>query len=179
MQSARNVQSEEARTHLNNAHHRVMSVATLQKQLAARSIEDVALRPYFTDLCSSIGASMIADARRLTITPAIDDTTTTADVSVSLGLIVTELVINALKHAFPRKGQKGQITVGYESDGQDWTLTVGDDGVGMPDAEHKPEPGLGTGIVQALSKQLRATFDIRNSQPGTLVSIGHRAPPAL
>lgn len=179
MQSARRVQSDEARTHLNNAHHRVMSIATLQKQLATTSQGDVALRPYFTDLCNSIGASMIADPDRLTIKPMIDETTTTADVSVSLGLIVTELVINALKHAFPRKVHKGVITVGYASDGEGWTLSVGDNGVGMPGVEAKPEPGLGTGIVEALSKQLRAVVEVRSSRPGTMVSIVHRAASAL
>lgn len=173
MQSARRVQSDEARTHLNNAHHRVMSIATLQRQLATTSVGDVALRPYFTDLCNSIGASMIADPRRLAITPTIDESTTTADVSVSLGLIVTELVINALKHAFPRKVHKGLITVGYASDGEGWQLTVGDNGVGMPAKD--AEPGLGTGIVEALSKQLRATVTISDARPGTLVSIVHRA----
>ncbi|MBZ9649196.1 histidine kinase [Sphingobium sp. 3R8] len=175
MQSARKVQSEEARTHLNNAHHRVMSIATLQKQLASTSVGEVVLRPYFTDLCNSIGASMIADPGRLKITPTVDDTSTTADVSVSLGLIVTELVINSLKHAFPDKVIRGDISVSYASDGQAWTLAVGDNGVGMPGEAAGAVPGLGTGIVEALSKQLRATVEIRDTRPGTLVSIIHRA----
>ncbi|EIZ81366.1 signal transduction histidine kinase [Novosphingobium sp. Rr 2-17] len=179
MQSARRVQSDEARTHLNNAHHRVMSIATLQKQLATRSDADVALRPYFVDLCASIGASMISDPAHLTIKTAIDEATTTADVSVSLGLIVTELVINALKHAFPDKGHNGLITVSYVTEGNGWTLSVGDNGVGMPGGEAKSEPGLGTGIVEALSKQLGAEVEIQNSQPGTMVSIVQRGQPAL
>jgi two-component sensor histidine kinase len=47
---------------------------------------------------------------------------------MSLGLVVTELVINALKHAFP-DGRDGNIVVGYHAVGADWTLTVRDDGV--------------------------------------------------
>jgi two-component sensor histidine kinase len=175
MQSARRVQSDEARTHLNDAHHRVMSIATLQRQLAATSLGEVALRPYFTDLCNSIGASMIADPARLCIKPEVDETSTTADISVSLGLIVTELVINSLKHAFPGKVHKGMITVGYVSDGDGWSLTVRDNGIGMPGMGAKPEPGLGTGIVEALSKQLGGTVEVSNARPGTLVSIVHRA----
>ncbi|MEI9891376.1 MAG: hypothetical protein WDN45_13315 [Caulobacteraceae bacterium] len=77
-----------------------MSVATLQSQLSVSSINDVALRKYFSDLCASIGASMIHDPARLRMKVEVDDSVATADVSVSLGLIVTELVINALKHAF-------------------------------------------------------------------------------
>ncbi len=61
MQSARRVQSDETRLHLHDAHSRVMSVAAVQRQLAASSIGDVELRPYLTDLCRSIGASMISD----------------------------------------------------------------------------------------------------------------------
>ena len=101
MQSARKVQSEETRTHLHDAHHRVMSIATLQKQLAIGSSDHVALDQYFKDLCASIGASMIDDLERVTLISNADTTVTSANVSVSLGLIVTELVINALKHAFP------------------------------------------------------------------------------
>jgi two-component sensor histidine kinase len=175
MQSARKVQSEEARTHLNDAHHRVMSIATLQRQLAEKATGAVALRPYITDLCASIGASMIADPGRITITPTIDDTKASSDVSVSLGLIVTELIINALKHAFPDKLQHGKVLVDYSEEGSAWTLTVADDGVGRP---AKAELGLGTGIVEALAKQLQAIVEISDAHPGTLVAVIHDGPPA-
>lgn len=173
LQSARKVQSEESRIHLHDAHHRVMSIATLQKQLAASRIGDVELRAYFTDLCRSIGASMISDHNRLTLTATVDDSSTSADVSVSLGLIVTELVINALKHAFPGRNQTGEITVDYLSEGTGWTLTVGDDGIGMPVDHASAKPGLGTGIVEALSKQLEAAVTVSDANPGTKVSIVH------
>ena len=102
MQSARKVQSEETRSHLYDAHQRVMSIAALQQQLAASKLaNEVELRPYLTALCKSIGASMIRDHDTTSLNVAVDDSVRNADVSVSLGLIVTELVINALKHAFP------------------------------------------------------------------------------
>jgi two-component sensor histidine kinase len=170
IQSARKVQSEEARTSLNDAHHRVMSIATLQRQLAASDTDAVALRPYFTDLCSTIGASMIADPARLRITPTIHDAVASSEVSVSLGLIVTELIINALKHAFPETVKSGNIIVNYVSEGPAWALTVADDGVGRPE---KSVPGLGTGIVDALAKQLKASVESRDAHPGTLTSIIH------
>jgi len=175
MQSARRVQSEESRTQLHNAHHRVMSIATLQKQLAVAGRDDVALSKYFKDLCATLGASMIDNAERISLTSTTDDTVTKANVSVSLGLIVTELVINALKHAFPGRNQTGRIAVDYLTDAKGWTLTVDDDGVGMPAGEEKPKPGLGTGIVEALSRQLDATVEVTNQAPGTRVSIVHLA----
>lgn len=172
LQSARKVQSEETRTHLHDAHHRVMSIATLQKQLAMKSTDKVALGQYLTELCASIGASMIDDPDRVSLTSTTDDTVTTANVSVSLGLIVTELVINALKHAFPGRNQKGKIRVGYFGTIDGWTLTVDDNGDGMK-AEADAKPGLGTGIVEALARQLDATVKVTDQGPGTKVTVVH------
>src|SRR6186997_2909468 len=96
------------------------------QQLAASQLGDVELRPYFNALCQSIGASMIRDHDQLSLEVLSDDGITTADISVSLGLIVTELVINALKHAFPQD-RKGKILVAYQSRTPNWTLSVTDD----------------------------------------------------
>src|ERR1700691_4791360 len=166
MQSARKVQSEEARGHLRNAHHRVMSIAAVQRHLAESSLGNVTLRPYFIQLCESLGASMIHDPERLSIIVIVDDSVVTANASVSLGLIITELVINALKHAFPEQNH-GKITVDYRSDGQKWTLSVNDDGIGMPKGADKAKPGLGTGIVVALARQLRGQIRVADASPGT------------
>jgi len=170
MQSARRVQSQEARGHLQDAHHRVMSIAAVQRQLAASSLGDVVLRPYLMQLCESLGASMIHDPTQLTIAATVDESSVSATASVSLGLIVTELVINALKHAFPGQRQ-GRILVDYRSDGLKWSLSVSDNGVGMPTGEHAGKPGLGTGIVEALARQLGGDILVSDGSPGTIVSI--------
>jgi two-component sensor histidine kinase len=170
MQSAKRVRSGQARGHLRDARNRVMSIATMQRQLAASRLGDVALCAYFTDLCDSIGASMINDHDQLTLEVAVDGSVAKSEVSVSLGLIVTELVINALKHAFPRH-RKGKICVDYRSDGQAWTLSVRDTGVGMP--KDPGRPGLGTGIIEALARQLGASVEVAAADLGTKVSIAH------
>lgn len=172
MQSAATSQSDETRGHLNDAHDRVMSVASLQRQLAVSDVGEVDLRTYFNDLCRSIGASMIRDRALTKIEVTCDDSVTSAETSVSLGLIVTELVINGLKHAFPDK-RKGKIIVDYRSRGGDWTLTVCDDGVGMPTEGESSKPGLGTSIVEALAKQLGAMIFVTSAKPGTHVAIEH------
>ncbi len=172
MQGAKKVRSEQARGHLRDARNRVMSIATMQRQLAASRIGDVVLRDYFTDLCASIGASMISDHDQLSLKVTVDGSVMKAEASVSLGLIVTELVINALKHAFPRH-RKGRICVDFRSEGRAWTLSVRDTGIGMPKSPAKAKPGLGTGIVEALAKQLGATVEVAASKPGTTVSIVH------
>ena len=173
LQSARNVQSDEARSHLNDAHNRVMSIATVQKQLATSArAEGVELRPYFTELCQSLGASMIRDHDKQSIEVSGDKSIVAADVSISLGLIVTELVINALKHAFP-DDRSGTIKVDYRSHGPNWTLSIGDDGVGMPSDPANAPRGLGSSIVEALAKQLFARVKVADGKPGTTVSIIH------
>ncbi len=172
LQSARKSQSEETRTHLTDAHSRVMSVAALQQQLALSRLGEVALKPYFDQLCVSVGASMIRDHDQLSLHVDCDDTSVDADISVSLGLIVTELVINSLKHAFPG-GRRGRITVSYQAHGPNWTLAVADDGVGMPTDAESRTPGLGTSIVEALANQLNARVQVVGGHPGTTVSVVH------
>lgn len=175
MQSARRVQSEEARGYLQSAHHRVMSIAAVQRQLSAAEGDNVVLRDYLVQLGESLSASMIPDPERLCLRVKVDDSVVPAGFSVSIGLIVTELVINALKHAFPDERQ-GVIQVDYLSDGTDWTLSVVDDGVGMETGESAPKAGLGTGIVEALTRNLDADLFVGNAGPGTAIVISHRGP---
>jgi two-component sensor histidine kinase len=179
LQSARKVQSDETRSHLHNAHNRVMSVAALQRQLATTGEADVQVGEYLTELCDSIGASMIRDPDQLTIRVDADGSFTNSDRSVSLGLMVTELVINALKHAFPDE-RAGKIVVAYRATGAGWWLSVTDDGVGMPEGGVE-KPGLGTSIVHALATQLNANVKIVDMKPGTAVwvSQGSAIDPSL
>ncbi len=121
---------------------------------------------------------MIRDHDQLTLEVTADDSITTADTSVSLGLIVTELVINALKHAFPGD-RKGTITVDYRSRGASWTLAVGDDGVGMPVHSDGAKAGLGTSIIQALAQQLGAQITVAGVNPGTKISVTRTFVPVL
>ncbi len=168
MQSARRVQNEEARGPIRDAHHRVMTIAAVQEQLSATTIGDVQLRPYLIQLCHSLAASMIDDPKRLALTVTVDDSLTPTNVSISLGLMVTELVINALKHAYPGT-RGGTIAVQYRRVGTGWTLSVSDDGIGMPD--EPPKPGLGTSIVEALARQLEAEITVTSGKTGTTVTI--------
>lgn len=152
-----------------------MSIATVQQQLAASRLGEVELRACSTQLCESLGASMIRSPDLVSLKVSGDDSKVNADVSVSRGLIVTELVINALKHAFPGE-RGGTIRVDYHALGETWKLTVHDDGVGTPRKLETAKPGLGTSIVEALAKQLHATVETAGASPGTRVFIVHEAP---
>jgi two-component sensor histidine kinase len=116
---------------------------------------------------------MIGDPDKLTLEAIVDNTTTNSDVSVSMGLIVTELVINAIKHAFLDQAAGGKIIVSFAADERAWLLSVSDNGAGMPVGEKLGKPGLGTGIVEALSKQLEASVTVFDANPGTRVEVRH------
>ena len=95
--------------------------------------------------------------------------------AVSIGLIVTELVMNALKHAFPGEKPDAAIVVSYKIADTDWKLTISDNGIGRSKAPSSGQSkgGLGTSLVQALAKQLDALVDIVSDSRGTAVSITH------
>lgn len=172
---ARAVQSEETRLHLQDAHKRVMSIAAVQKQLHASGTGgSIEIAPYLSRLCETLAASMIGDSRPISLKVIGGGGSATSRQAESLGLIVTELVMNALKHAFPDEKGEGQITVAYDMAGTDWKLSVADNGIGKPERGFAPgKSGLGTGIIKALSQQLDAKVETLASARGTTVSITH------
>jgi chemotaxis protein methyltransferase CheR len=172
---ARAVQSEETRLQLEDAHQRVLSVAAVQQHLhiSARG-EPIEIGNYLTKLCETLAHSMIGDSRPISLTVETDGGTAIARDAVSIGLIVTELVMNALKHAFPGERPDAAIVVSYRIAGPDWKLTVSDNGIGKPDVgASDTKPGLGTSLVKALTRQLDAVVDVASSLRGTTVSVTH------
>jgi two-component sensor histidine kinase len=172
---AKAVESEETRGHLRDAHSRVMSIAAVQKQLHASGITGpIDMVPYLSRLCETLAASMIGDTRPISLQVVGEGSSATSRQAESLGLIATELVMNALKHAFPDDRIDGKIIVAYEVDGTNWKLTVTDNGKGRPDGVFaQPKAGLGTGIVKALAQQLGANVETSASPEGTTVAITH------
>ena len=176
LMKARTVESDETRSHLQDAHRRVLSVASVQQHLqASRHGEQIPMAPYLTQLCGTLGASMIGDNRPIEFKVQVEGGEASSNEAVSIGLIVTELVINALKHAFVDEGATGHIIVSYDMDGTNWRLTVCDNGAGKPEGQpEKKAAGLGTSIVEALAKQLDARVELSKTLPhGTTVSIVH------
>jgi chemotaxis protein methyltransferase CheR len=171
---ARAVSSEETRDHLRDAHQRVMSVAEVQTHLHASddSSGQIDIKPYLTKLCAGLASSMVGESQPIAIRVIAHEGAIESSAAVSLGLIVTELVINALKYAFPKTRIGALILVTYEIDGQDWKLVVSDNGIGGK--AHDPGQsgqGLGTAIVEALAKQLDARVDSVGGSPGMTVAV--------
>ena len=117
---------------------------------------------------------MIGDSRPITLKVDADSGTVVSHQAVSIGLIVTELVMNALKHAFPGEKPDAAILVTYKVADTDWKLTVSDNGVGKVEPNRSQKKGgLGTSLVQALTRQLDARSDIESNSQGTAISITH------
>ena len=175
LMKARVVQSKETRFHLEDTHKRVLSIAAVQKQLhASAAIGAIEIAPYLSQLCESLATSMIGDTRPISLKVIGEGGSATSRQAESLGLIVTELVMNALKHAFPDDKTKGQITVAYDMIGTNWKLAISDNGIGKPAGGFaKEKSGLGTGIVKALAHQLDAQIETLAGPGGTTVSITH------
>ena len=172
---ARTVQTEETRLQLEDAHQRVLSVAAVQQHLnVVGGGKPIEIGAYLTKLCETLAQSMIGDSRPISLKVEADAGTAISRDAVSLGLIVTELVMNALKHAFPGAKPDAAIVVSYKVAGTDWKLTVSDNGVGKPDVTaSQTKPGLGTSLIKALTRQLDALVDTKSGPRGTAVTITH------
>jgi PAS domain S-box-containing protein len=172
---ARTVGSEETRLHLQDAHQRVLSVAAIQQQLqTSKSGAMIELAPYLSRLCQTLTASMIGDSRPIALKVDVQGGTASSSQAVSIGIIVTELVINAIKHAFPGHRTDSSVVVAYDPAAPNWRLSVSDNGIGKPEgALDQTIPGLGTTIIEALAKQLDARIEIVTNAHGRTVSIIH------
>jgi chemotaxis protein methyltransferase CheR len=168
---ARSVDSEEIRTHLTDAHDRVVSIAAVQHCLSTSAASgQIELGQYFSELCEAISIAMVGDHRSIGLNVSGEPAIASCREAESLGLILTELVINALKHAFKESTNDGRIAVAYAASGAEWKLTVADDGVGIP-VTATARIGIGTSIIKALAKQLGAGVTTLSGPHGTTVSV--------
>ena len=173
MLKARAVTSEEARSHLADAHQRVMSVASVQQHLhTVDGIDQIDVKTYLGKLCGSLATSMVGEGQPIAVVVSADTGMIASRDAVSIGLIVTELVINAIKYAFPTARSDARIDISYEIQGDDWKLVVADNGMGkLADLTTTKRNGLGTAIVQALVKQLGAQTETKSGSGGVSVSV--------
>jgi PAS domain S-box-containing protein len=172
---ARATEVAETRRHLLDAHDRVMSVAAVQRHLEL-GVGLVEVGPYLTNLCESLESSMAGEGRETEISVRADEAVVSSHEVVSLGLIVAELVINALKHGFP-DGRHGFIAVDYSVREDGWTLSVADSGIGRGAPSAKKRVGLGTSVVNSLTRQLQAKLVLTDLTPGFMTSVVMTRPP--
>jgi chemotaxis protein methyltransferase CheR len=170
---AGSVSSEETKNELRAAHQRVMSVAVVQGHLSSSDgIEQIEMGPYLTKLSAGLASSMVGPKQHIDIAVGVSPGALPTSHAVSIGLIVTELIINAIKYAFPEHHASARIRVTFEMAKADWKLTVADNGAGRnTKGELKTSAGLGTALIGALAKQLKAQITETSSTEGLTVAV--------
>jgi two-component sensor histidine kinase len=163
MQSDREV-SADARAALGESVHRVRSMALIhQKLYSGDDLARIELDGYARTLASEL-CSALAPAAKL----EFDTEPTELDVeqAVPCGLLLNELVVNALKHARDPEG-RCTVRIAIRREGDQVRLAVSDEGPGMPPgfdlARLRRTSSLGMRLIAALSQQLRATLRL---EPG-------------
>jgi len=166
-----------ARQMLRQAAERVEAVTLVHRRLYnGDDVEFVEMDDYLAGLVEEMQrATQATDAgggdpaRQIELT--VDPIRVETDKAVPIGLIVNELVTNALKYAYPRE-QAGQVRIRLQRDtaeeGEMLRLVVEDDGVGYPDEDAAPKgSGLGSLIVGSMAQSLRATVVLDRAHQGT------------
>jgi two-component sensor histidine kinase len=150
---------------LGDAQARITAIAQTHDQLwRGEQVGIVAL----DDLVCGIATGLAEQAPLHRIDCDIDAIRISADTAIPLGLLVTELVTNAIKYAYGEGGGVIAVTI-RNADGR-ILLTVSDDGVGLPadfDLKAASRKSLGMRMIGSLARQLRGTIAIENAERGT------------
>ncbi len=153
---------------LRECRERVMAMAMLHDQLhRARDFSNLNLGEYIRNLAASLFCSYGVNSTAIGLQMEIEDIPVAVDTAIPCGLIVNELVANALRHAFP-DGRKGCISLGLHArPGGSVELMVADDGCGFPNSAHTAKGRtLGLWLVDLLASQLGAAVE-RSHANGT------------
>jgi PAS domain S-box-containing protein len=142
----------------NESQQRVRAMALMHEQLyRGPNLASIPIARHITAVCADLYRAYSVDPDRIALDLRVaDDVSLDLDRSIRCGLIVSELVSNAIQHAFP-DGRRGRITVRFAVVGDRYELAVSDDGVGLP-AGLDPirTQSLGLQLVADLSDQLGA-----------------------
>lgn len=151
---------------LRASQHRVESMALIHEQLyATDDLSQVNLVKHATILAANLFLTYGVDPARIACQVTMEPLELGLDQAIPVGLILGELVSNALKHAFP-DGHAGSIVIGGGRCNGGITLTVTDDGVGIPDGDDfERRKSFGMQIVKILTRQLKGTFEVANGHP--------------
>lgn len=150
---ARHVRNDAAATALEEALQRVLAIAAVHEQLfRVSSFEQIDMKVFLSGLCTALASNRPDNVEIMTAD--IASIQLPSNYATKLGLIMTELVINALKHAFP-DDRRGKIDVSLTMAERGIHLVVADDGVGLPaDFSKNRRRGLGMRLIGSVLAQL-------------------------
>lgn len=158
---------EEAAAHLRGAADRLQVLAKVHQRLSRQGHSPVVeMEPFLRDLCSELRSTLLP-LKPVALECDIDEISLPSTRAVSVGLIVNELVTNAIKYGYP-DGREGTICVYLEATGGMVEVGVDDDGVGFcPDTLEVQGTGLGHRLVRSLAAQLGGRFQCSTEEGAT------------
>lgn len=151
---------------LKEANGRVLAVARVHRSLyTSFDVRWVSLADYLSSLIRDL-QNVSGGGHQGAISFACDPIQTGPDAAVAIGIVTTELVLNALKHAYPKEG--GQVRVSLRAHASEVELAVEDDGVGYFDrGDDKGRRGLGQRIIAGMADKLDGCLRYDKLNPGT------------
>ena len=160
-----------ARDALSDTQRRISAIAQVHRRLyTSNDVESVDMHEYLAALVDELRATWSSDNAPRTMRLAADPIRLPTDRAVSLGVIVTELVSNACKYAYP--DGTGEVRVALHRDGDDvFLLAVEDDGVGMVAGAAPRGTGLGTKLVRAMAQSLQSAIEYDAGHRGTRATL--------
>jgi len=174
---ARRIRDPRAEVAFAEARSRINALATLHRRLyESESLQEIDLKWFLEDLCAELRRGGLSRGRTVELTVDAPSEVIGPDVAVPLGLLVTEAITNAYKHAFNERSG-GHIHVQIErTSPESLLLTIRDDGTGFDTAANVPDnSGLGRSLIEAFVRQLRGELETR-SEDGTVVQVTFPAP---
>jgi PAS domain S-box-containing protein len=159
---ARYLKVPQAQHALEDSKNRIKSIALLHELLyQSKDIAKINFAQYIRSIVLQLFHAYNVDADTVTFEINADDRVLEIDAAIPFGLIINELVSNALKHAFP-EGRRGKISVELSSDEVGVSkMIVGDDGIGFPKGiDWRMANSLGLKLVVTLAHQLSGTIEL-------------------
>jgi PAS domain S-box len=147
---------------LSDMEARVSAMALVHDLLyASDDFARVDFSSYAKRLCSQLLSIYGDDRGRVAMRTEVEDVHLALDEAIPCGLLINELVVNSLKHAFPGE-RRGTIRVSMSEVEGSILLEVADDGIGAPgiDAPRQGRETIGLGLVEALASQMKAELSI-------------------
>ncbi|MFC3578933.1 sensor histidine kinase [Sphingomonas hylomeconis] len=148
-----------ARDALADTQRRIAAIAQVHRRLyTSNQVESVDMREYLGALVGELGETWSTPDAPRTLSLSAEPIRLTTDRAVSLGVIVTELVSNACKYAYPARA--GEVRVALSQDGEGhFVLAVEDDGIGMVPGATPRGTGLGTKLIRAMAQSLQSIVE--------------------
>ncbi len=159
----RSTSDEAAIDALTEGQSRVQSMSLIHQNLYQKeNLTGIKMKDYLTNLSQSLFNTYKVNRDLVKLNLEIQDLNLDVDTVVPLGLIINELLSNALKYAFP-ESTAGNITISLTEHSETLRLTVYDDGIGISKDLAKNRTGsFGFTLIQTFTKKLKATLDIKN-----------------